>query len=79
MTLTPKEKAVELVEKFKQINSKYVLNGEANDGDINDEAKECALVSVELRFEVGFEFVGIYYGEKSLQYWEQVKQEIQLL
>ncbi len=46
MTPTPKEVAIQLVDKYKLITVKYVLNGEANEADVHDEAKECALLAV---------------------------------
>ena len=39
--------AKELVDKFKKITVQYVLNGEANEADVLDEAKECALLAVD--------------------------------
>jgi len=68
--LTPKEKAKELVIKFVGYTLSY-----------RDEyaAKQCALIAVDLRLDGDFIFTSIEYGKDSLEYWEQVKQEIELL
>lgn len=71
--MTPKEKAVKLVEKLKQITVKYVLNGMANEGDINDEAKECALICCEEMLSVD---PSIISDESYFPYLEEVKKEI---
>lgn len=60
--MTPKEKAKELVNKYWD--------------DIPDlffeEAKQCALIAVDLRFE-------IEYGKDIFEYWNEVKQQIEKL
>jgi hypothetical protein len=42
-------------------------------------AKQCALIAVDLRLDGDFIFNSIEYGIDSLEYWQQVKQEIQAL
>ena len=67
--MTPKEKAEELYEKYCNMNSHC------------DNAKECALIAVNLRIEayttppIG----AIEWAEKKEQYWQEVKQEIEQL
>jgi hypothetical protein len=70
MILTPKQKAIELFDKYDNI-----LYKEYN----NLEAKQCALIAVDLRLDGDFIFTSIEYGEESLEYWELVKQEIEKL
>ena len=62
--MTPKEKAKELVHKFydateDHLNQDYV-------------SKKCALIAVDLRFE-------IEYGKDMFEYWNEVKQQIEKL
>ena len=70
--MTPKEKAKELVHKFYDAtedhwNQDYV-------------SKKCALIAVDLRLEGDFIFSSIEYGgEESLEYWNEVKQQIEKL
>jgi hypothetical protein len=76
--MTPKEKAFELVDSYK-----FVLWSE--DTQCGDEilctgiAKRCALIAVDLRLESDFLFTSIEYEEDSLEYWQQVKHEIEKL
>jgi hypothetical protein len=66
--MTPKEKALILVYKFK------------NEVSLSQwESIQCALISVNLRIEGDFLFTDIEYGEDSLEYWQLVKQEIESL
>lgn len=72
------DKAKELVEKFAAITVKYVLNGEANEADVLDEAKECAIIAVDLLIN---ESSGKDYtlGRNKLsdkEYWQEVKSKI---
>jgi hypothetical protein len=91
--MTPKERATELVEKYKDITIKYVLNGEANEGDVNDEAKECASIAVQEIIEAieMFGYSSTFYDheetgkmtcvddEPPTMYWNKVKNEINKL
>ena len=72
--MTPKEKAEELVSKFMPF-VRWKLSQE----DCLDRAKECALISIELRFEADFKSYSIEYGEDSLEFWQEVKTEIEKL
>lgn len=65
--MTPKEKAIELVDKFTQTNGNAFF------------AKECALIAVdEVMKEYGTYFK-VNVDGKYESYWEQVKQEIEKL
>ena len=67
--MTPKEKAIELVDKFSFICSTC---------DYEDNAKQYALIAVDLRLEGDFIYSSIEYGgEDSLEYWIEVKKEIE--
>lgn len=63
--MIPQEKAKELVNKYLQVY----------DGRLPI-AKQCALIAVDLRLDGDFLFSSIEYGEDSLEYWQEVKQEI---
>jgi hypothetical protein len=69
-TMPPKEKAQELVDKFIE----FTQDWDARDGYINDEfrAKECALIAVDeiIRIETH------HVHHKWVEYWEQVKHEL---
>jgi len=68
---TPKEKAKELVEKFKPHSHFWVHDfGRQKDYDIEqlENAKQCALIAVDELIE-----------ETGAKYWYDVKQEIELL
>ena len=65
MALTPKEKAKELVYRFR------------NEVSLSQwESTHCAKIAVELRIEGDFLFTDIEYGESSLEYWNEVLKEI---
>jgi len=72
--MTPKERALELVNKFGKIKLGLTEKGEpylmAQESFI--EAKQCALISVD---EIISDNASIY----SQQYWNEVKQEIEKL
>jgi hypothetical protein len=71
--MTPKEKALELINLFKPI-----VFGNSNEvEDYN--ASLAAQIAVGLRLESDFLFNDIKYGESSREYWEQVKTEIECL
>ena len=69
MELTPKEKAKELVEKF----AKYSWHDETGFKDGSD--KECALIAVDEILNA-IDWHQFEAPNKQLEYWEQVKQEI---
>jgi hypothetical protein len=70
----PKEKAKELVEKYYEL-----FSFELENTICIYEAKECALIAVDLRLNGDFIFNSIEYGIDSLEYWQEVKQELQNL
>jgi hypothetical protein len=72
--MTPKEKAQELVDKYY-----HLFSVELENTICIYEAKECALIAVDLRLDGDFIFNSIEYGIDSLEYWQEVKQEIQAL
>jgi len=74
--MNPTEKAKELVDKYREVNSQYVLNGEANQNDVLDEAKECALILVEEMISSGTPNKFDNEGNEIIFYWENVKSEI---
>ena len=68
--MTPKEKALELWEKYFQLNYDW-------DGVTKDQwAKEGALIAVDEILNV---IIGSYDYELEKQYWQEVKQEIENL
>ena len=66
--MTPKEKAKELVDKYKF----YLGNEQEN----IKEAKDCALIAVD---EILDAIVGTYDFDTLNEYWQEVKQEIEKL
>lgn len=69
--MEPKEKAIELINKYSFLNYKTALS--------IHEKKQCALIAVDLRLDGDFIFTSIEYGVDSLEYWQEVKQEINKL
>ena len=68
--MTPKEKSLELWEKYFRLNYDW-------DGSTKDEwAKEGALIAVDEILNV---IIGSYDYELEKQYWQEVKQEIEKL
>ena len=81
--MTPKEKAIELVGKFNNHTVKeliYLKNGKVIEG--KTEAKQCALISVDEILN-GYEFDSLDIKHKrimdNINYWDEVKQEIENL
>ena len=67
--MTPKEKAIELVEKFAIITDDY-----------HRPSKQCALIAVENFVYFIESHNNEWFGwNKDLQYWQEVKQEINKL
>ena len=72
--MTPKEKAEELVDKFY-----YIPNSQGIFMMQDYQAKECALIAVDEILEVLYSLkLGNALSEE-LEYWEEVKQEIEKL
>lgn len=70
--ITPQEKAVELVKKYKDID---VEIGGQYDGYVNmkiHDAKECALIACN-------EVLGYMGADRGYEFWTQVKSEIEKL
>jgi preprotein translocase subunit SecE len=73
--MTPKEKALRLCQQYGVItfatkhNDGYTLPLEM--------AKQCALIAVDLKLDSDFVFYSIEFGEVGLEYWQQVKQELE--
>jgi len=68
--MTPKEKAKELVDKYAKVY--YDLEYDYCD----DRDKQCALIAVDELIEEAY-FTDGYYDRQ--EYWQEVKQEIELL
>ena len=72
-----KEKAEELFNKYC-----YAIRTEETDSAYWTNiiyAKNCALIAIDLRLDGDFIFTSIEYGEDSLEYWQEVKKEINKL
>ena len=63
--MTPKEKAKELINKYLQVYDGRVI-----------QAKQCALLAVDEILEIFEDTNGCYYR---LEYWQEVKQELENL
>ena len=81
--MTPKEKAIELIDKFNNHTVKelvYLKNGKVIEG--KTEAKQCALIAVDEILEaLGYKSLSDspYTTLEARQYYLQVKQEIENL
>ena len=75
--MTPIEKANELMQKYMAVTSQYVLNGEANEADVRDEAKECALIAVEEIISLKRDFLNYESESIFIEYWKSVKRELE--
>ena len=67
--MTPKEKAIELYNKFLNPSGDTYLYGMLE----HDSAKECALIAVDEILSV------VWYVPVDIEYWEEVKKEIESL
>jgi hypothetical protein len=72
--MTAKEKAKELFDKYYIVCQEYT-----EEIQCSIQAKQCALIAVDLRLDGYFIFNSIEYGIDSLEYWQEVNQEIQNL
>ena len=72
--MTPKEKAKELVDKFRKefdwVESDYAI-------DLYRDTRQCALIAVDELIKL-YEFLKPHRGFK-ISYWDEVKQEIEKL
>lgn len=72
--MTPKEKAMELVNKFWHVEPL-----ESQDGMEIQMAIECALIAIDELINNSIEWLGCKYQDEEIKYWEEVKQEIEKL
>lgn len=77
--MTPKNKANELINKF--IPHTKVFHEILGWEDYIDSAKQCALIAVDEIISLMIKFHGRHIEDNltEIEYWEQVKQEINLL
>ena len=79
--MTPKEKAIELIDKFNNHTVKelvYLKNGKVIEG--KTEAKQCALIAVDEILNANPNYPEFKENEGTpIRYWEVVKQEIENL
>ena len=74
--MTPKEKAIELVDMF----DNYYLNAGSNNFDFESASKECALICVGKILEnISNEVMSYKPFMMNNDYWQEVKQEINKL
>jgi hypothetical protein len=81
--MTPKEKARELVDKYLCIEEIYNVDLFCDECGIDNAAKYCALIAVDEIFKLrllnkqicGYEIM----NSGNIEYWEEVKQEIEKL
>ncbi len=76
--MTPKEKAIELVDIYKDINTTWIFNGTITTNVVNyDLAKNCALVAIDVMTKY---IPNVYHNDiYKEKYWKQVKKEIEKL
>jgi len=80
--MTPKEKAKELVDKYLCIEEIYNVDLFCDECGINEAAKYCALIAVDEVLNELFEMAlvtGSSYVHKHIDYYQEVKQEIEKL
>jgi hypothetical protein len=79
--MIPKEKAIELVDKYKNISISFVdsIEGTCDTYINNEDAKECALIAVnEILKDTKLQDLTPYQHGRTA-YWQEVKQEIEKL
>jgi hypothetical protein len=83
--MTPQEKAIDLVNKFKYNTRAYSEDKQWEDTAYN--AKQCALIAVDEILDLGLHSVGDYRNDQAtiddfstvtwyINYWQEVKHEI---
>ena len=75
--MTPKEKADELINKF--IPHTKVFHEVLGWEDYIDSAKQCALVAVDELIKIHYLLTTTHDTSPSINYWQEVKQEIEKL
>ena len=73
--MTPKEKAEELVLKFKELPQEGTLMFYV----VFEISKQCALIAVNEIINNSIEWLGCKYQDEEIKYWQEVKQEIEKL
>jgi len=75
--MTPKEKALELIEAFWINVRDYRL---AHPAMTKEQAKQCALIAVdEITHAIDFDWMEVQNLEREHAYWDKVKEEIEKL
>ena len=72
--MNPKEKAMELVNKFWHVEPL-----DRQDGMEIQMAIKCALIAVNEIINNSIEWLGCKYQDEEIKYWQEVKQEIEKL
>ena len=75
--MTPKEKAIELYNKF--FKTVPFLTAGCHPLDDYNAAKQCALIAVDEIINVLTDINGIYNITPAITYWQEVKKEIEKL
>jgi hypothetical protein len=75
--MTPKEKAEQLIKRFSKFSWESQQNEFVKESVLNS-AKQCALIAVDEILKQYLEYRGIDL-QKSFDYWQQVKTEIEKL
>lgn len=80
--MTPKEKAIELIDKHRTIIRKADIYNNLESIDEIDLAKQCAFIIIDEMFEFmkmdDFESDTVYFANsKWVNYWQEVKKEIE--
>jgi len=75
MVMTPKEKAIELVEKYTELGKDFTRGV-----SMKEFAKQCALIAVdEILFALEIDAGNWIKWNETQKFWNQVKQEIEKL
>lgn len=88
--MTPKEKAMELIDKYIKLYPSYVVMWQRDVDNAKKNIKECALIAVDEILKLDLHDVGDYRNDQSsldnfstvtwyINYWEEVKHEIEKL
>jgi hypothetical protein len=73
--MTPKEKAIELMNRFEHQYNLGICDEVGIRGIDYDMAKQCALIAVDEIIDIYWNLPGCGIGSK-LEYWQEVKKEI---
>jgi hypothetical protein len=75
--MSPQEKAIDLVNKFKYNTRAYSEDKQWEDTAYN--AKQCALIAVDEILDIDCFDMSEEHFDNHIEYWQQVKQEIEKL